>query len=216
MRFLSFLRRRTPEPPPTPKKRPKKQIPKRLVREDVARLMEVPNLETATGLRDRLMLELMYRAGLRVSEVVKLRPRDVEREGVIRVWQGKGGVDRTAYFDAPRLWGMMECWLEERERYAEGPDSALFCGVRGQQLTTRFVQMKLNEYRRTAGITSHCTPHTLRHTFASELLEEGFDLRQVQTLLGHANVATTQIYTHVSDERLREQVAGRAKPLHSG
>lgn len=196
---------RKPEPP---KKRSRRKVPKRLSRADVQALLDAPDLGSATGLRDRCMMELMYRAGLRVSEVVKLMPRDVEPEGIVRVWQGKGGVDRTAYFDPSRVWPLVSQWSSRRDSFAR-PESPLFCGLRGQQLTTRFVQQSVSRYRREAGITAHATPHTLRHSFASELLEEGFDLRQVQTLLGHANVATTEIYTHISDVRLQRQVGDR-------
>ena len=197
---------RKPEPP---KKRVRRTVPKRLSRDDVQALLDAPDRTSPTGLRDHCMMLLMYRAGLRVSEVVKLRLVDVEPEGVVRVWQGKGGVDRTAYFDASRVMPSVSEWLRIREKYAK-PDSPLFCGLRGQQLSTRFVQQQVGRYRREAGITAHVTPHTLRHSFASELLEEGFDLRQVQTALGHANVATTEIYTHVSDVRLARQIGDRA------
>lgn len=197
----------------TKKKKKRRTLPKRISREDAARLLAQPDIATWRGLRDHCMLLMMYRAGLRVSEVVALRPEDVEvtDEGVgtVHVWQGKGGVDRTSYFDPAVVMPALSEWLAHRVELDFTADQPLFCAARGKQLTTRSVQLMVADSRRRAGITARCTPHTLRHTFASELIEDGFATVEVQELLGHASVATTEIYARVAAGRLAAKVRDR-------
>jgi len=196
---------------PTKKKR-RRRLPKRLTREETDALLAQPDLDDWRGLRDRCTLELMYRAGLRVSEVVSLRPRDVEDTGAVHVWEGKGGVDRTSYFDPSTVLPLLQRWLAVRAsetRVDSGNEAPLFCAVNGKGITTRTVQLMVERHRLSAGITTKCTPHSLRHTFASELIEEGFSTREVQELLGHASVATTEVYTHISSDRLSAKVHDR-------
>jgi len=211
----SFLRRLfkrdAPASPSPQKKKRRRRLPKRISREEAALLLAVPDLGTNRGKRDRAMLELMYRAGLRVSEVVALRPRDVHESGVVNVWEGKGGVDRTSYFDPERVWPHVEAWLRARRRFPGASEEApLFCHRDGRPITTRTVQYMVERCRQEAGITAKCTPHTLRHSFASELLEDGFNTREVQQLLGHSSVATTEVYTHLTDSRIADKVRARA------
>jgi integrase/recombinase XerD len=207
--LLRKLFRRAPSPSPHKVKR-RRRLPKRISREQAEALLAVPDLGTNRGLRDRAILELMYRAGLRVSEVVNLRPRDVHETGVVNVWEGKGGVDRTSYFDPGRVWPHVEAWLRARRRFPGATEDApLFCHRDGRPITTRTVQYMVDRCREAAGITAKCTPHTLRHSFASELLEDGFNTREVQQLLGHSSVATTEAYTWITDSRLSDKVRGR-------
>lgn len=187
----------------------KRKLPKILTRDEVAQLLEAPNLRYPTGLRNRCMLELMYRAGLRVSEVAELKPRDVDvRKGIVRIFDGKGG-DGTAYFDAETLRILIDQWKVVRNTL---PKSAfLFCTLDGGQVSPRYLQQMVQRMRRRAGITAICTPHVLRHTFATELLGEGFSMREVQDALRHADVSTTQVYTHVLDEQLRSKIQQRRR-----
>lgn len=161
------------------------------------------------------MIELMYRAGLRVSEVVALMPKDVgidpQGNGVVHVWEGKGGVDRTSYFDPNFIMPMLNEWLKQRSELGFGLDKPLFCAAKGKGLTTRTVQLAVARYKREAGIEGKLTPHTLRHTFASELIEEGFSTREVQETLGHASVSTTELYTHIAADRLAAKVRERTQ-----
>lgn len=194
---------------PAPKKKRRRRLPKRLSRDEIAALLDAPDIDTWRGRRDRAMLVVLYRAGLRVSEVVALRPRDVDLEtGAVHVWEGKGGVDRTSYLDPRSVAPVLNQWYADREAIA-GDNDPIFCKEDGSALTTRSVQYAVRAYKEKAGITSPCTPHVLRHTFASELLEEGLSTREVQVLLGHASVATTEIYTHVAESRLAERVRAR-------
>jgi site-specific recombinase XerD len=187
----------------------KRKLPKTLTRDEVRRLLEAPNLGCPTGLRDRCMLELMYRAGLRVGEVVALRPRDVDLDaGTIRVYDGKGG-DGTAYFDAETLRLLLEQWKRERRRLP--PSEFLFCTLQGRPVSVRHVQQMFQRRRRKAGISTRCSPHTLRHTFATELLDEGFHIREVQEAVRHADLSTTELYTHVLDSNLRDKIQRRSR-----
>ncbi len=181
------------------------RLPKTLSETDVERLLEAPDVDTALGLRDRAMLELMYASGLRVSELVELGRGSVDlRSGVVQV-VGKGGKER--------LVPMGEVAMEWLRRYVEqarpelagarNPDG-LFVTARAQTMTRHNFWRLIKLYATRAGIRAALSPHTLRHAFATHLLEHGADLRAVQSLLGHADLSTTQIYTHVAQQRLRE------------
>ena len=192
-------------------KRKKRLLPKTLTRDEALRLLDAPNLRAPTGIRNRCMLELMYRAGLRVGEVVSLQARDVDlKAGTIRILDGKGG-DGTAYFDGDVIGPLLDRWKDERRRLAIGRDARLFCTLAGGAVSTRYVQQMVTRMAKRAQITARCTPHVLRHTFASQLLDEGFSIREVQLALRHADVSTTMIYTHVLDTQLRDKIQRRRR-----
>jgi integrase/recombinase XerD len=178
-----------------------KKLPTVLSVEEVGRLLRAPDLEARTGLRDRAMLELLYATGLRVSELVTLRADQVHwEEGFLRV-VGKGRKERVVPVGRVAL-AVTRRYL--RERRAQGKEGPLFLsrGIRG---FSRVGFWKLiRRYARAAGLTKRLSPHTLRHSFATHLLAGGADLRSVQEMLGHADIGTTQIYTHVDRSRLRE------------
>jgi site-specific recombinase XerD len=187
----------------------KRKLPKILTRDEARALLAAPNVRYPTGLRNRCMLELMYRAGLRVSEVCALKPRDVDlAKGTIRIHDGKGG-DGTAYFDAETLRLLIDQWKGRRRTLPKS--DFLFCTLVGGKVSTRYMQQMTGRMAKRAGITARCTPHTLRHTFATELLDEGANIRQVQEALRHSDVSTTMIYTHVLDTQLRSIIRKRKR-----
>jgi site-specific recombinase XerD len=188
----------------------KRRLPKTISREEAAALMRAPNLRAPTGLRNRCILELMYRAGLRVGEVLALRVRDVDvKRGTVRVVDGKGG-DGTAYFDVASVASLLDEWKRERRRLGVGADAPLFCTLKGGRVSVSYTEQMVKRMARRSGVKSHCTPHVLRHTFATELLEERFNLRQVQEALRHADLSTTAIYTHVLDVDLHDRIQRRS------
>ncbi len=178
--------------------------PKTLSEAQVEALLAAPDVNTALGLRDRTMLELMYASGLRVSELVLLKSVEVGmNEGVLRI-TGKGGKTRLVPFgEEARAW--IERYLKEaRAAILNGQiDDALFVTARGGPMTRQMFWTLIKKHAHTAGIHAPLSPHTLRHAFATHLLNHGADLRVVQLLLGHADISTTQIYTHVARERLK-------------
>jgi len=195
------------------KRREKRRLPKTLTRDEAGRLLASPNLRAPTGLRNRCVLELMYRAGLRVGEVVALEARDVDvAGGTIRVLDGKGG-DGTAYFDVELVRPFLEEWKRVRRGLGVPAGGKLFCTYTGGPISTRYVQQMVKRMAQRATITARCTPHVLRHTFATELLDEGFTIREVQEALRHADVSTTMIYTHVLDSQLRDKIQRRRRAL---
>ena len=166
------------------------------------------------GLRDRAILETMYSAGLRVSEVVGLDDGDLDFDaGVLRV-RGKGRRERLTPVGSYALRALRR-WLPVRKLHARttwpGPGVPVFVNKFGRRLTTRSVARMLEKYLKLTGLDSRTTPHSLRHSFATHLLDRGADIRSVQELLGHKSLVTTQIYTHVSTTALRE-VYQRAHP----
>lgn len=155
------------------------------------------------------MLELMYRAGLRVGEVCNLRLRDVDlKEGTIRIVDGKGG-DGTAYFDSDSLAILIDQWKNVRRGLPKS--EYLFCTLDGSQVSVRSTQQMMKRRALKAGVKTRVHPHMLRHTFATELLNEGFTIREVQEAMRHADISTTQIYTHVNDEQLRTKMQARRR-----
>lgn len=209
-------------PPPKPKRR-KKRLPKAMRRDEISAVLdanrEIRDNERAArwrrdqAVRDDALLLVMYRAGLRVGEAVKLELEDVEvDDGIIHVWDGKGG-DGTAYFDPAVLGPALRAWLSVRTTYARAGEKRLFVTTRspaGDPVTVRYVQRMVKRLAERAGVSPEkITPHRLRHSYATELLEEGFDLRMVQEAVRHANVATTQIYTSVRNDRLRKAIQKR-------
>ncbi|RMF83660.1 MAG: site-specific tyrosine recombinase XerD, partial [Nitrospirae bacterium] len=187
--------------------RRRRPLPDHLDLEEVGRLLSQPDTGRPEGLRDRAMLELLYGSGLRVSELVALGEEAVHPEaGFVQV-VGKGGKGRIVPCSEPAL-AWIERYREEgRPRLLRGRTARpLFVTARGRGLSRQWVGRLVDRYARAAGIRRRVTPHTLRHTFATHLLEGGADLRLVQAMLGHADIATTQIYTHVTRDHLREIV----------
>jgi integrase/recombinase XerD len=182
-------------------------LPKYLDHERVGQLIEAPDSNSRTGLRDRAMLDLLYATGLRVSELIKLRVADLdELQGVVRVL-GKGGKQRLVPVGKAALAAVEEYKSQQREQLLGGRVSAfLFVTARGTAMTRQGFWKLLRGHGKQAGIFRSLSPHVLRHTFATHLLEGGADLRSVQTMLGHADIGTTQIYTHVMRSRLRQTV----------
>ncbi len=180
------------------------RFPKTLSEANVESLLSAPDVNTALGLRDRTMLELMYASGLRVSELVLLKTIEVGmNEGVLRV-TGKGSKTRLVPFGEEAR-GWIERYLKEgRPAILNGKiDDALFVTGLGGPMTRQMFWTLIKKYALKAGINAPLSPHTLRHAFATHLLNHGADLRVVQLLLGHADISTTQIYTHVARERLK-------------
>ncbi|MEZ6062799.1 MAG: tyrosine recombinase XerC [Planctomycetaceae bacterium] len=183
-----------------------RRLPHFLTTEEVGRLLLIPPANKSDGLRDRAILETMYSAGLRVAETVGLNLQDWDRgAGILRVL-GKGRKERIAPVGSFAT-KALDRWLEVRRPDPDAPASqrdALFLNRFGRRLTTRSIGRMLEKYIATAGLATQTSPHTLRHSFATHLLDGGADLRSVQELLGHKSLTTTQIYTHVSTKRLRE------------
>ena len=182
------------------------RFPKNLSEDQVTSLLNAPNIETALGLRDRTMLELMYASGLRVSEIVSLKTVALGlNEGVVRIVNGKGGKERLVPFGGEAGQWLRRYLADARTPLLEGKTSdAVFIGRHtGSALTRQAFWALIKRYALQASIPVALSPHTLRHAFATHLLNHGADLRVVQLLLGHADISTTQIYTHVARERLK-------------
>ena len=180
------------------------RVPKTLSEAQVETLLGAPDVDTPLGLRDRTMLELMYASGLRVSELVSLKTFAVGmNEGVLRV-MGKGSKERLVPFgEVARDW-IQRYLAEARSAILKGQQTDdLFVTARGAGMTREMFWVLVKKHARAAGITAPLSPHTLRHAFATHLLNHGADLRAVQMLLGHADISTTTIYTHVARERLK-------------
>jgi integrase/recombinase XerC len=182
----------------TPKR--EKYLPAVLQTSDVAVLLESPDLSTALGIRDRAWMELMYASGLRISELVGIDLDDIEPRGRLVKVRGKGAKERIVPFGS-KAQDAIRAYLEVRD----APEAdALFVNYRGQRITARSVRRLFNGYVRDASLRAGISPHTLRHSFATHLLNAGADLRAIQELLGHASLSTTQKYTHLNDWQLIE------------
>lgn len=182
------------------------RLPNTLSEKQVEDLLHAPDLTTDLGLRDRAMLETLYATGLRVSELITLNTINLSlTEGIIKVYQGKGGKDRLV-----PLGQEAQHWLEKYIKNARSSllgsrtSSALFVTSRGGAMTRQSFWLIVKKYATIAGITTPLSPHVLRHAFATHLLNHGADLRVIQLLLGHSDISTTQIYTHLARERLQE------------
>lgn len=181
-------------------------LPKSLSEADVEALIAAPDVESPRGLRDRCMLEVLYATGLRVTELVSLSLTQLNtRQGVVRVF-GKGNKERLVPLGEEAL-NWLEIYLTSSRREllkGKGICDALFPSNRGSPLTRQAFWYAIKKYAAVAGISIELSPHTLRHAFATHLLNNGADLRVVQILLGHSDISTTQIYTHVARQRLKD------------
>ncbi len=180
-------------------------LPKSLSEEDVERLLKAPDIDTALEFRDRTMLELLYACGLRVTELTSLQLVQVSmNQGVVRVF-GKGSKERLVPMGEEALSWLKRYMAGPRAELLKGaPSDVLFPSRRGTQMTRQTFWHRIKIYAQRAGIRKSLSPHTLRHAFATHLLNHGADLRVVQMLLGHSDLTTTQIYTHVAKQRMQE------------
>lgn len=184
--------------------RPSRRLPEPVPHEEVERLLAQPDPRAAAGLRDRAMLELLYATGLRVSELVSLELNDVNLETRLLIARGKGGKERLVPVGAPAAEAVKGYLASARARLLRGRRSKdLFVTPRGRRMTRQGFAKLLVRYARAAGLRRRISPHKLRHSFATHLLEGGADLRAVQAMLGHADISTTQIYTHVDRAHAR-------------
>lgn len=179
-------------------------LPKSLTESDVELLLAAPDVSCALGLRDKTMLEVIYACGLRVTELVSLEVSMVNlRQGVVRV-TGKGSKERLVPLGSEAIHWLQRYLKEGRpELMQNNPGHILFPSNRGQLMTRQTFWHRLKEYALKSGIEKSISPHTLRHAFATHLLNHGADLRVVQLLLGHSDLSTTQIYTHIAQERMK-------------
>ncbi|MBD9482272.1 site-specific tyrosine recombinase XerD [Pseudomonas sp. PDM14] len=180
-------------------------LPKSLSEADVEALLAAPELDDPIGLRDRAMLEVLYACGLRVTELISLTLEQVNlRQGVLRVF-GKGSKERLVPMGEEAIVWVERYVREARPFLLDGkPSDVLFPSLRGEQMTRQTFWHRIKHQARVAGIGKSLSPHTLRHAFATHLLNHGADLRVVQMLLGHSDLSTTQIYTHIARARLQD------------
>ena len=182
-----------------------RSLPKSLTEQDVEQLLNAPDVDTPLGMRDRTMLEVLYATGLRVSELVTLHVAQVSMDmGVVRV-MGKGSKERLVPLGEEALDWLRRYMSEDRTALLAGKVSdALFVTARATAMTRQMFWYLIKRHAKHGGLNKSLSPHTLRHAFATHLLNHGADLRVVQLLLGHADISTTQIYTHVARERLKQ------------
>lgn len=184
-----------------------RKLPHFLTEADLMRLLEAPPADTPLGLRDCAILDTLYSAGMRVSELTGLDLDDLDLDAGLARVRGKGKRERLAVLGPPAVTALKR-WLEARESVAGGPRArgrtAVFLNKSGTRLTSRSVGRMLEKYLAAAGLDPRTSPHTLRHSFATHMLDHGADIRGVQELLGHRSLATTQVYTHVTTSRLRD------------
>ena len=177
-------------------------LPRFLTEDEVERLLALPDTQTETGLCDRAMLELLYAAGLRVSELVSLKVSDLDLNAGIITCFGKGSKQRRVPTGKSAIeW--IEKYLAARRKAGQEIRDFLFISSLGKPLTTENVRERIRHYREQVGLDD-VTPHTFRHSFATHLIQRGADTRSVQAMLGHSDISTTQIYTHITDAQLRK------------
>ncbi len=209
--FYKFLIKRNhiSTSPVTAVRTPKqdKKLPRFLEYEEVKRLLETPPMNTWLGARDRAIMETLYSTGIRVSELVALNMEDVDFLGEVVHVRGKGKKERIAPIGASAL-QTIQHYMEFRNKRAQNntnfDSKVLFVNKHGRRLSTRSVRRKMDKYLKMAGLDPAISPHTLRHSFATHMLNNGADLRSVQELLGHQSLSTTQVYTHLTTARLKE------------
>ena len=182
-----------------------KTLPEILTLREIEQLLEQPNLQTSLGIRDRAMLEILYATGMRVSELTHLPTHQVNLEGGYVLLYGKGSKERVVPLGSEAMKWITLYLKTARGKLAKGKESPmLFINRSGRGMSRQGFWKSLKGYARRAGLHKRITPHLLRHSFASHLLEGGADLRSVQMMLGHVDISTTQIYTHVTGERLKK------------
>ena len=185
--------------------KPGRKLPQVLSRDEVGKLLETPRGTEPPALRDRALLELMYACGLRASEAITLELGDVDLESGILRARGKGSKERLVPIGSAASRALVAYLARGRPRLVgDRMEARLFLNHRGSGLTRQGLYKVVQRHARTAGLENKMSPHTLRHTFATHLLAGGCDLRSLQEMLGHADIATTQVYTHLSAERLKD------------
>ena len=179
-----------------------KKLPKYITYEDIEKILNYPNIKTDIGIRDTLILELLYVTGIRVSELVSIKLKDInEFDKTINIL-GKGSKERIVMYGS-RCEEILKKYKQIRNNFIKEPIDYLILSKRGKQINTREIRKIINDIAKSCHIDMTTSPHTFRHTFATHMLNEGADLRSVQKLLGHENLSTTTIYTHLSNEKLR-------------
>jgi len=209
--FYKFLvkRNQVSSNPVTVVRTPKqeKKLPRFLEYEEVKRLLETPPMDNWLGARDRAILETLYSTGIRVSELVALNMDDIDFLGEVVHIRGKGKKERIAPIGSSAL-QVIQHYMEFRNKRAQSNSNfdsrVLFVNKHGRRLSTRSVRRKMDKYLKMAGLDPAISPHTLRHSFATHMLNNGADLRSVQELLGHQSLSTTQVYTHLTTRKLKE------------
>ncbi len=182
-----------------------KKLPEIISLKEIEQILEQPNLETPLGVRDRAMLEMLYATGMRVSEMTRLPTHQVNLEGGYVLLFGKGSKERIVPLGSEAMKWVTFYLKTARGILAKGKETpTLFINRSGRGMSRQGLWKNLKDYARGAGLRKRITPHLLRHSFASHLLERGADLRSVQMMLGHVDISTTQIYTHVTGERLKK------------
>jgi integrase/recombinase XerC len=181
-----------------------KRLPVVLRKDDLSAIIEAAREETPQGVRNRAILELMYAAGVRLSEVVGLDVRHVDLDERLVLVRGKGNKERIVLYGDPADRALRRYLADARPQLAQPDEQALFVNRHGTRLSGRSIQQIVRKHALKAGLDQRIYPHLLRHSFATHLLDGGAELRVVQELLGHASASTTQIYTHVTEERQRE------------
>jgi len=179
-------------------------LPKTIPHDDVEALLAAPDRSTTLGLRDAAMLELLYATGLRVSELVRIRIDELVMDAGFLRTIGKGSKERIVPFGDQARDAIISYLEKARPELDRKGDPSLFLTVRGRPMSRQMFWKTITKHARDAGVRSHISPHVLRHSFATHLLENGADLRSVQMMLGHSDISTTQIYTHISRARLKK------------
>jgi integrase/recombinase XerD len=180
-------------------------LPHTLDYQEVEHLLDAPDISTKLGLRDKAMLEFMYATGLRVSEVAHIKLSDINFEAGFLRSVGKGNKERIVPVGKQAIEWIQRYLHEARGSFARADNiGEVFISTRGKALSRKTIWVLIKKYSRRAGISKNITPHTLRHSFASHLLDNGGDLRVIQEMLGHADISTTQVYTHVDQGRLKD------------
>jgi integrase/recombinase XerC len=181
-----------------------KKLPGFLYPEEIDLLMDAPDLKSPAGLRDKAILEMLYASGMRVSELVQLNMSDVDKDDGEILVSGKGSKERIVLIGSSAIGALKDYIRSGRPRIAsKAGNRAMFLNKSGGRLTSRSIERMIQKHLLRSGISKKITPHSLRHSFATHMLERGADLRTVQELLGHASLSTTQIYTHITKERLK-------------